>query len=238
MCRSVSIILYGYNEGENAPSMVEEAFDYLDKSSLEGEVVFVNDGSSDETEERMRDFSGESRFRYLSHGTNRGIGAAIRTGIAGSEKDWIAALPADGQISPHELKKMVDASSGVALVVSRFPERFKTADDMIRKVFSTGFHLMCRLFMGGGWGMDGVWMARREDLVAAAFASETFVANIEIPVRLIRSGVKWKRVDIQVRRRAGGSSKIFSPGRIMRVAGEIVKIGYMIKGSRKNKFPL
>jgi len=56
MDKSLSIIVYSYDEGENAPSVVGEAFEFLEKNGIEGEVVFVNDGSRDLTEDLLSNF--------------------------------------------------------------------------------------------------------------------------------------------------------------------------------------
>jgi len=225
---SLSIIIYGYNEAENAARTVAEALEFIEARGLDAEVLFVDDGSTDGTKQSLEGFMDNIRFKYLKHDTNKDIGEAIRTGLGSAAKAWVTALPADGQISPHELGKLLDAAPGVSLVVSRFPRRFKTADDLVRRLFSVGFHALCQAFMGGGWGMDGVWMARVDEVREMSFVAHTFVANIEIPVRLIRSGQNWSRVDLEVRRRPGGRSKIFSFGRIVKVAGEIVKTGLKI----------
>jgi glycosyltransferase involved in cell wall biosynthesis len=228
MENSLSIIIYGYNEGENAARTVAEALELVETRGLDGEVIFVDDGSTDHTSRALEDFTRSKRIIYLSHEYNKGIGSAIKTGLAAARKAWITALPADGQVPPGELAKILDAAAGVTLVVSRFPRRFKTADDLVRRFFSIGFHAFCQVAMGGGWGMDGVWMARADRVRDLDFLSRTFVANIEIPVRLIRSGETWRRVDLEVRPRAGGRSKIFSAGRILRVGAEILKAGMNI----------
>jgi glycosyltransferase involved in cell wall biosynthesis len=225
---SLSIIIYGYNEAENAVGTVTEAIEFVEARGLDAEVLFVDDGSTDRTRQVLDDFIKNRKIAYLSHRNNMGIGEAIRTGIGAAQKAWVTALPADGQVPPREIGKLLDAIEGVSLVVSRFPGRFKTADDLIRRIFSIGFHLFCQAFMGGGWGMDGVWMARVDQVRDMGFVSRTFVANIEIPVRLIRSGEAWRRVDLEVRPRAGGRSKIFSAGRILKVGSEIVKTGLKI----------
>ena len=227
----LTIIIYGYNEKESAALLVEESFDFFDSGPIEGEVVYVDDGSTDGTARSLEKYLDTGRFHFCRHEANRGIGAALSTGIPHARGTWVTALPADGQISPHEVKTMLEALSDqdVSLVISHFPRRFETADDMVRRVFSTGFHLMCQVIMGGGWAMDGVWMARTGLVRDLSFLSGTFVANIEIPVRLIRSGAKWKRVALNVRRRESGSSKIFSFGRIVRVGREIAKTGVKIR---------
>ena len=229
MDKSLSIIVYSYDEGENAPSVVGEAFEFLEKNGIEGEVVFVNDGSRDLTEDLLSNFMHNEKFKYLKHLNNMGIGAAIKTGLGRAGMTWVTAIPGDGQISPDELGKMLEAAGEADLVVSRFPERFRTADDVVRRVFSVGFHLSCQLVMGGGWGMDGVWLSKTGEVSALPVVSRSFVANIEIPLRLIRAGARWKRVDLKVRRRTRGRSKIFSFGRIVGVGGEILTAGYAMK---------
>src|SRR2546427_2492618 len=103
---SLSIVVPLYNEEENLASLVDAVFDVLSSDPDFLELILVDDGSDDATvslalERAVR----EPRIRLLKHTRNRGLGGAIRTGLAAAEGDLIlytdADLPFDFQLIPR-----------------------------------------------------------------------------------------------------------------------------------------
>lgn len=64
----------------------------------EVEVLLVNDGSTDRTEEFSRAVPGA---RVLAHAAKRGYGAAIKTGFSAAKGDWLGFCDADGTCDPE-----------------------------------------------------------------------------------------------------------------------------------------
>ena len=70
--------------------------------------VFVDDGSSDRTWERLNElFGGRPDCQVIQHPQNRGIAAATLTGIRHSRSEIVCAIDADGTFDPHQLKEMI-----------------------------------------------------------------------------------------------------------------------------------
>jgi glycosyltransferase involved in cell wall biosynthesis len=72
-------------------------------------VIVVDDGSSDETAERVRSF-GDSRIELVLHERNRGVGAAIVTGYKRAledDLDVVCVMAADNQMDPDDLEELV-----------------------------------------------------------------------------------------------------------------------------------
>lgn len=72
-------------------------------------ILVVDDGSRDATVERARAF-GDSRVEVISHGANRGVGAAIVTGYKRAlehDLDVVAVMAADNQMDPADLATLV-----------------------------------------------------------------------------------------------------------------------------------
>ena len=68
------------------------------------EVIAVDDGSADGSLAEARAVEG---VRVLSHGENRGYGAALRTGFEAARGEWLAFLDADGTCDPASLAAML-----------------------------------------------------------------------------------------------------------------------------------
>ncbi len=84
------------------------------------EYVFVDDGSSDATWTELQTRFGARRDCVLvAHGRNRGISAAIRTGVSAASSPVVASIDADCSYDPLILEQMVPLlGDGVSLVTA------------------------------------------------------------------------------------------------------------------------
>lgn len=94
----VAVLLPAYNEEVSIASMVLLSLQYAD------EVIVIDDGSSDRTSEVSR-LAGAT---VLSHTTNKGKGAALKTGFKyAQDYDIIVTIDADGQHNPSEIPDVI-----------------------------------------------------------------------------------------------------------------------------------
>lgn len=92
----ISVVIPAYNAASDLPATLES----LEAQTLPpGEVIVVDDGSSDDTAELARAWGA----RVLKHETNRGLSAARNTGIREARYEWIALLDADDLWDPEKL---------------------------------------------------------------------------------------------------------------------------------------
>ncbi|OPY79798.1 MAG: Undecaprenyl-phosphate mannosyltransferase [Syntrophorhabdus sp. PtaU1.Bin153] len=116
----LSIIVPAYNEGATIGRICEKIRPIRLIGGIEKEVIIVNDGSSDNTEDvvtRYRDNHSDFPITYFKHDVNRGKGAAIRTGIQGATGDFVIIQDADLEYDPDEynllLKPIIDGFADV-----------------------------------------------------------------------------------------------------------------------------
>ena len=111
---NVSVIIPSYNCAAYLPRAIESV---LAQTYTELEVVVVNDGSSDQTEEVVQPYL--SRIRYISQ-QNKGLPGARNAGIRASTGEFIALLDADDSWLPHKLEVQLPrfADPAVGIVYS------------------------------------------------------------------------------------------------------------------------
>lgn len=115
--RSVSIVLPARNEAGNIAACVAGAFSVLDALGLHGEVIVVDDGSSDGTAEAAA--STDLRVRVVRKGPPHGYGAALRAGFGVANGSLVFFTDADLQFDIGELGRLL-ALAGEDVVVAGF----------------------------------------------------------------------------------------------------------------------
>jgi len=106
---SISLIIPAYNEEKRLGVFLQSIVDYSNQQQDIGEIIVVDDGSSDATLSLAEKFSHNLPLRIIKHEKNRGKGAAVRTGVMAAASDYIIFMDADGATPITELPKMADA---------------------------------------------------------------------------------------------------------------------------------
>lgn len=104
----LSVVVPVKNEEENILPLLEEIHAALE-GRTEFEVVYVDDGSTDWTVERLK--TAKERFprlRTLRHVTSCGQSRAIASGVQAARGEWIVTLDGDGQNDPADIPKLLD----------------------------------------------------------------------------------------------------------------------------------
>ena len=107
----LSLIVPCFNEMESLPIFIEEIKRVRPLlGNIDVEIVFVNDGSFDDTLKILRQFKLDYPYvRYISFSRNFGKESAILAGLTASKGDWVAVMDADLQDPPALLPEMLKA---------------------------------------------------------------------------------------------------------------------------------
>jgi len=107
----LSIVVPVHDEAENVEPLVAELLAIAGRIELV-EIIFVDDGSADETAARLSQLRrGEKRLRLLRHDRRAGQSAAIRSGVKAARAAWIVTLDGDGQNDPADIPRLVAAAA-------------------------------------------------------------------------------------------------------------------------------
>jgi len=105
---AISVVVPVRNEAGNIAPLLAEIATALQSRAFE--IVYVNDGSSDATEQELRGLMGQHPWlRQIRHEKSCGQSAAIRTGVAAAHGPLIVTLDGDGQNDPAFIPKLIAA---------------------------------------------------------------------------------------------------------------------------------
>jgi glycosyltransferase involved in cell wall biosynthesis len=104
----ISVVVPAYNEQENIPPLLENFQKMFRESRLEGEVLLVDDGSTDKTYELARESEKKYPFlRTLTNKTHQGLTSALQRGFDNAAGDIYLFWPADLQYMPEDIPKFI-----------------------------------------------------------------------------------------------------------------------------------
>lgn len=105
----VSIVVPVRNEQDNVAPLIAEIASALD-GRWAYEIIYVNDGSTDATGERLADeMRKRNNLRQIRHAASSGQSAAVRTGVRAARGGIVATLDGDGQNNPAFLPDLIAA---------------------------------------------------------------------------------------------------------------------------------
>ena len=144
-----TVIVPFYNEAKNIPSFNNELINNLkkiDNGKRNLEIVYVDDGSSDETFNELKKLSTNSvETLIIKHRTNLSQSAAINTGIGQSKYENIVIMDGDLQNDPNDLAKMVsEFEKGTDMLIGW--RKHRKDNFFLRTLPSTIANFIVRLF--------------------------------------------------------------------------------------------
>ena len=137
----LSLIIPCYNEEAAAPIFHREATEVLRGMDAEYEMLFINDGSQDQTLAVLRSLAAQDpHVTYLSFSRNFGKEAAMYAGFCNAKGDYVAVMDADMQDPPSLLPQMMEllASGEYDSVATRRTTR--KGEPVIRSWFAGKFY--------------------------------------------------------------------------------------------------
>ncbi|MET7459966.1 glycosyltransferase family 2 protein [Nonomuraea sp. NPDC005501] len=172
MKTGLTVLVPCFNEGEQVEVAHRELVGAL-REIDELEILFVDDGSTDDSLDRIRRLARtDPRVRYLSFTRNFGIDAVMAAGFRYAGQPWTVQCDADLQVPPEEIWTLLaKAEEGYDVV---FGERRGRRDPLVRRGGSAALH----------------WAARRVFGIDMPRGASTF--------RLVRTGVARTITDLRL----------------------------------------
>jgi glycosyltransferase involved in cell wall biosynthesis len=147
-----SIVIPAYNESGRIPATLDSVVSCIRSGGWSAEVVVVNDGSTDNTAQVVRDFARQApEVRLLENPGNHGKGYSVRSGILNALGDVVMFTDADLSAPMEEAERLFAAvAAGADIAIgSRWLEsgRQTHRQPLYRQFFGRCFNIVCRMVM-------------------------------------------------------------------------------------------
>lgn len=206
-----SIVIPVLNEQDNILPLVEELYTVL--TGAEHEVVFVDDGSTDATPQRLADAMARfPRLRLVRHSAKSGKSAALVTGARAARGGWIVTMDGDGQNDPRDIPRLLEAAWARPEIVLAAGNRRKRDDTVAKRITSRLGNGIRRALLRDACPDTacGLKAIRRDVLLALPFFDSM---HRFFPALVQGRGLHYVNVAINDRARHAGTSKYTNLGR-------------------------
>lgn len=142
----LSIFFPFWNEEQNIESVVKKAIPVAKRFADKWEIIMVDDGSSDKTLEIAKRLASENENLVVAaNKTNRGYGAALKTGFEKAKYKYVVFNDGDGQFDFAEVEKFIEKIEKCDVVIGF---RKKRLDNPFRHILMNLLKIWDWLFFG------------------------------------------------------------------------------------------
>jgi glycosyltransferase involved in cell wall biosynthesis len=213
--------------------MVRDALAVLPSFADDIEVTVIDDGSTDRTGKIADDLAAaDPRVHVVHHGTRRGYGGAVRSGLLAGTKEFIFFTDGDRQFNLADLGRLVGAIDGVDAVMGY---RLKRQDPARARFVAFVYNNVIRvLFFGGFRDVDCAFKLFRREIFKRVpldrVRSNGAFFSAEMLITLQRAGIKTREVGVPHYPRTLGKAKGQQPKVILRAIRDLLRLRLRLWG--------
>ncbi len=214
----ISVIMPSLNEQDNLASAVRNVADCFGSLNISGQVVIVNDGSTDRTGEIASLLAEEYPFlTVLHHDRPQGIGASFWDGMKVAGGEIVTMLPGDGENDSFEILRYLPFMEHVDIVIPFIYN--KKIRSLKRRMLSSLYRGIINMSFGLTLNyVNGTVMYRKAVFDSVSLKCRGFFYQTELLVKCLKAGYLYAEVPNALRERGGGISKATTFGSLRRIA--------------------
>lgn len=225
--RDFAVVIPALDEAPVIPELVAELRGTFDRYGLQGEILLVDDGSSDGTAALARSEAGDwEQFRVLRHRTNLGKTEAILTAAAATDRTHLLVFDADLQHSPEEIPRFLEKlQAGWDIVTGRKVGPYSKQG--VSRVYNTLSRMAFRVPVSD---LNAIKAFRREilDVIRLRHDWHRFFV-----VLAFHQGFSVTEVDVPLYPRRAGRPKYEGSTRILVGLMDLFSVWFLLIFSRK-----
>jgi glycosyltransferase involved in cell wall biosynthesis len=224
-----SIVIPVHNEAENIMPLYSRLAPVLDKLSLQSEVIFVDDGSTDNTFKMINSIcETDPRVRGIRFLRNFKKSAAYMAGFRASRGEIIITMDGDLQDDPEEIPKFIEAIKKYDLVVGW---KFERKDPIMRRTASKMFNFLnSKFFSLKIHDCDCGFRAMKSEVAKELNLYGDLYRYV--PVLVSRFGYKVGEIKVRHHERKFGKSG-YGTRRLLTGSFDLLTVKYMIDANER-----
>lgn len=138
-----TIIVPVFNEEDNIHTLEKRLAAFLPECRERACVLFVDDGSTDSSAERIREVCARNAdFFHIGFVKNAGLSAALKAGIDHTESEYLGYMDADLQTAPEDFNLLLEHIEDYTMVTGIRANRKDTPFKRFQSKFANGFRRM------------------------------------------------------------------------------------------------
>tara|TARA_X000001036_G_scaffold313073_1_gene291648 strand:- start:399 stop:1163 length:765 start_codon:yes stop_codon:yes gene_type:complete len=252
MTIDVSLIIPSLNEEKNISKTIRNCLNALDSLNIKGELICVNDGSTDKTESLIKGMlNTDKRVRLINHNNPKGFGASFWHGVEVANGNAVTIIPGDNENDPWETLRYLNLIKEVDIIIPFVHNPYIRS--FFRRLLSFLFlSIINNTFRTRLNYTNGTVIYKLSVLRQLQYKSSGFFFQTDILIRLIKSGYMFAEVPYRLGMREESVSKAISfPSLINVIKGyiklvidhyikkdgkDVIRSSTTSKRSKKNKF--
>ncbi len=233
----VSIVMPSLNEEKNIQNAITDTLKSFEDFEIRGEVIVINDGSTDRTEAIVKEeMAKDERIRLIHHDSPRGIGASFWEGVREAKGDIVTMLPGDNENDPWETLQYYRLLDHVDIVIPFVYNK------EVRSIFRNSLSFIYRFIINTTFLVyfnytNGTILYRKSILDELNIRSTGFFFQTEILIRIVKKGYLFAEVPYRLHMRNYGKSKAVTFPSLMRVVKGYLNLVKDIYFSKKDPVP-
>jgi glycosyltransferase involved in cell wall biosynthesis len=221
----LTIFFPAYNDSGTIASLVIAARQTAAGLTADLEVIFVNDGSRDATGQILDQLARSyPQVKVVHHGTNRGYGAALRSGFAAASRELVFYTDGDAQYDPSEMALLWNALRSDVDLVNGY--KISRSDPLHRVVIGRIYHHTVKLLFGLKIrDVDCDFrLLRRSIFDRVSLETSSGVICLEMMKKIQDAGFTVAEVPVHHYHRVYGRSQFFNFRRLFRTAIDVAAL--------------
>ena len=222
---SLSVFFPAYNDSGTIASLVIRALQTAGRLTANYEVIVVNDGSTDSTDQILKALAQVyPALRIVTHPVNRGYGGALRSGFAAASKDIIFYTDGDAQYDPGEMELLWQQMRPEVDLVNGY--KINRSDPWHRIFIGRFYHYVVKTLFGlTVRDVDCDFrMMRRTIFNRVRLEKNSGVICLEMMKKIQDAGFTIVEVPVHHYHRAYGRSQFFNFPRIYRTGIDVARL--------------
>jgi glycosyltransferase involved in cell wall biosynthesis len=220
---ALSVFFPAYNDAPSLPALLSKTFATLSENVIDYEVIVVDDGSGDNTAAVLEALARryQPHLRVVTHGVNRGYGAALRSGFAAARKEFVFYTDGDGQYDPGELPSLLCLAGPKTGLVNGYKiERHDPAHRVLAgALYNFAARLLFRIRIRD---IDCDFrLIRRSLLDRIVLTSTSGTICVELVRKLEQTGCEVKQAPVRHYPRLHGQSQFFRLRPLLATFGQL-----------------